>query len=56
MRSPCTALKSSPCLLQLEKSCTQHEDPVQPKNKLINKNFYKKKKKVVASGLACRSF
>ena len=37
MRSLRTAMKSSPCSLQLEKAAHNNEDPTQPKiNKLIN--------------------
>ena len=43
MRSPRTAMKSSPCLPQLEKACMQQRRPSTVKNK-INK-FFKNPKK-----------
>ena len=33
VRSPCTAMKSSPLLLQLEKACSQQQRPSTAKNK-----------------------
>ena len=49
MRSPCTATKSSPHSLQLEKACAQQRRPNAAKNK-INK-FTKKKYPVVKTFL-----
>ena len=43
-RSPCTTMKSMPCLLQLEKACAQQRRPNTEKNKLINKFILKKTK------------
>ena len=40
MRNPCTAMESSPCSLQLEKSLSINEEPTQP-----NTNKIKKKKR-----------
>ena len=37
MRSPCTATKSSPCSLQLEKACMQQRRLKAAKNKLKKK-------------------
>ena len=42
MRSPCTATKSSPCSLQLERAGVQQRRPNTTKNRWINK-FIKKK-------------
>ena len=36
VRGPCTAMKSGPCSLQLEKALTQKRRPNTAKNKLIN--------------------
>ena len=42
MRSPRTAMKSSPCSLQLEKAQAQQQRPNAAKNKQINKSIKKK--------------
>ena len=44
MRSPCTAVKSSPCFRQLKKACTQ-QDPEQLKIKKEDIHFKKIKSK-----------
>ena len=50
MRSPRTAMNSSPRSPQLEKACTQQQRPNAAKNKLknkINKFIFKKKMKTI---------
>ena len=44
MSSPCTATKSSPCSLQLEKACTQQQRPNAAKFFLKNTYIYPLKK------------
>ena len=45
MRSPHTAMKSSPCSPQLERACVQQWRPKAAKNKQINKYIFFKKRR-----------
>ena len=56
VRGLCTAMKSGPCLPQLEKALAQKQRPNTAKNKQINKNKGIKKKKSQAGNSAIQQY